>query len=324
MATPLNPADRQSYITLFKNAYRKYLGRDADDAELEGYLDSKEHADAALDEIPNSPEYRALKDSNPTWFNSDGTLKTGYTNQGAGGGAGAGGAAPTFTAGMSRDQVKAAVAQYYASRGVTPSPTSVDYWTDKYFSREFNGDVAYFQKRLSIADEFGGGDGQGGGIDLNAPLNQQYSGTMPTAPTAAPIPEVPQAPAFAAPTWQSVYDDPGYKFAIQQGTEATQNAQAAKGMLHSGGTLKALSNLGQQTATQFYNDAYNRGLSTYNTNYQTQYQNPYLAKVNQWQLGNDAAQQQYQNQWGQYLQGYNQYRNWQNDVWNRQFGYATA
>jgi len=325
MPTPLNEADRQSYLTRFRVRYKKFLGRDASDQELEGYLDSREHADAALDEITNSPEYLALKESNPTWFNSDGSLKTGYTNQGAGGGGGAaGGPAPTFSAGMTRDQVEAAVAQYYASRGVTPKPTSVQYWTDKYFSPEFKGDMAYFSKRLSEADEFGGGSGASGGIDLNAPLNQQYAGTMPTVPTAAPMPEVPQAPAFAGPTWESVYADPGYQFALKQGMEATQNAQAAKGMLHSGATLKALSGLGQQTATQFYNDAFTRGLNTYNTNYQTQYQNPYLAKVNQWQLGNEAAQQQYQNQWGQYQQGYNQYRNWQNDVWNRQLGYATA
>ena len=323
MPTPLNEADRQSYLTRFKVRYKKFLGREASDQELQGFLDSREHADAALEEITNSPEYLALKESNPTWFNSDGSLKTGYTNQGAGGGA-AGGAAPTFTAGMSRDQVKNAVEQFYASKGVTPRPTSVDYWTDKYFSKEFNGDVDYFQKRLAIADEFGGGGAGQGGIDLNAPLNQQYGGTMPTVPTTAPLPDIPQAPAFQAPTWQSVYEDPGYKFAIQQGTEATQNAQAAKGMLHSGATLKALSNLGQQTATQFYNDAYNRGLGTYNVNYQTQYRDPYTARVNQWQLGNDAAQQQYQNQWGQYAQGYNQFRNWQNDVWNRQFGYANA
>ena len=322
-ASSMNDADRQSYITRFKVRYKKYLGRDADLAEISQFLDSREHADAALDEITNSPEYLALKESNPTWFNSDGSLKTGYTNQGAGGGA-SGGSAPMFTAGMSRDQVKSAVEQFYASKGVTPKPTSVDYWTDKYFSKEFNGDVDYFQKRLAIADEFGGGVAGQGGIDLNAPLNQQYGGAMPTVPTAAPLPEIPQAPAFQAPTWQSVYEDPGYKFAIQQGTEAAQNAQAAKGMLHSGATLKALSGLGQQTATQFYNDAYNRGLGTYNVNYQTQYRDPYTARVNQWQLGNDAAQQQYQNQWGQYAQGYNQFRNWQNDVWNRQFGYANA
>lgn len=323
MPTPLNEADRQSYLTRFRVRYKKFLGRDASDQELEGYLDSREHADAALEEITNSPEYLALKESNPTWFNSDGSLKTGYTNQGAGGGA-AGGPAPTFSAGMTRDQVEAAVTQYYASRGVTPKPTSVQYWTDKYFSPEFKGDMAYFSKRLSEADEFGGGGSASGGIDLNAPLNQQYAGTMPTVPTSAPLPDVPQAPAFAGPTWESVYADPGYQFALKQGMEATQNAQAAKGMLHSGATLKALSGLGQQTATQFYNDAFTRGLNTYNTNYQTQYQNPYLAKVNQWQLGNEAAQQQYQNQWGQYQQGYNQYRNWQNDVWNRQLGYATA
>jgi hypothetical protein len=322
MATPIDPTQREDYLRLFRSYYKKYLGRDVNEDEISGNLATVEQANAALNGITNSIEYRALASEHPDWFNNDGTLKSGYTNQGAGGGSSTtGGSAPSFTAGMTRDQVKAAVEQYYASRGVQPNPTSVDYWTQKYFSPEFAGDINYFQKRLATADEFGGG---GGGINLNAPLNQQYGGTMPEAPTAPAMPTIPQAPAFQAPTWQSVYEDPGYQFAIQQGTEAAQNAQAAKGMLHSGATLKALSDLGQNTANQFYGNAYNRALNTYNTNYQTQYRDPYTAQVSAWQLGNDAAQQRYQNQWSQYLQGYNQYRNWQNDVWNRQYGYATA
>lgn len=350
MPTPLNEADRQSYLTRFRVRYKKFLGRDASDQELEGYLDSREHADAALDEITNSPEYLALKESNPTWFNSDGSLKTGYTNQG--GGAAGGGSSSNYGTSVNLDRayIEQQVRAAFAEKGVqNPSQSDVEYWVGKATTPDVYSDGKvrvgwnnYWKTRLitgaASADPNLAGDegvisnpsqwgiqlGGGGSIDLNAPLNQQYAGTMPTVPTAAPMPEVPQAPAFAGPTWESVYADPGYQFALKQGMEATQNAQAAKGMLHSGATLKALSGLGQQTATQFYNDAFTRGLNTYNTNYQTQYQNPYLAKVNQWQLGNEAAQQQYQNQWGQYQQGYNQYRNWQNDVWNRQLGYATA
>jgi len=350
MPTPLNEADRQSYLTRFKVRYKKFLGREASDQELQGFLDSREHADAALDEITNSPEYLALKESNPTWFNSDGSLKTGYTNQGAGGGAAGGTTSGGNTYGsranVDRTYIESQVRDAYRQKGVdNPSQSDVDYWVNKASKPDLYSDNKwrvgwndYYKQRLitgsASADPRLAGDegvidnpsqyGLSTSIDLNAPLNQQYGGTMPTVPTTAPLPDIPQAPAFQAPTWQSVYEDPGYKFAIQQGTEATQNAQAAKGMLHSGATLKALSNLGQQTATQFYNDAYNRGLGTYNVNYQTQYRDPYTARVNQWQLGNDAAQQQYQNQWGQYAQGYNQFRNWQNDVWNRQFGYANA
>src|SRR6478609_9496739 len=38
------------------------------------------------------------------------------------------GAPGGLTSGMSPDQVRQYVTNYYASRGVTPDPTSVDYW----------------------------------------------------------------------------------------------------------------------------------------------------------------------------------------------------
>lgn len=48
------------------------------------------------------------------------------------------------------------VAAYYKARGVTPNPTSVDYWASKW--NEFGAqDPEYFNRRLSQADEFGGG-----------------------------------------------------------------------------------------------------------------------------------------------------------------------
>ena len=48
------------------------------------------------------------------------------------------------------------VSAYFAARGVTPNPTSVDYWAQKW--NEFGAnDPTYFNMRLSQADEFGGG-----------------------------------------------------------------------------------------------------------------------------------------------------------------------
>lgn len=48
------------------------------------------------------------------------------------------------------------VRQYFASRGVTPNPTSPDYWAGKW--QEWGSkDPAYFLQRLATADEFGGG-----------------------------------------------------------------------------------------------------------------------------------------------------------------------
>ena len=59
-------------------------------------------------------------------------------------------------------------------------------------------------------------------------------------------------------TGQDIYDDPSYKFRLQQGTDAIQSSAAAQGGLLSGATLKALQNYGQDYASQEYSNAYNR------------------------------------------------------------------
>lgn len=57
---------------------------------------------------------------------------------------------------------------------------------------------------------------------------------------------------------QDIYDDPGYQFRINQGNNAIQGSAAAQGGLLSGATLKALQNYGQESASQEYQNAYNR------------------------------------------------------------------
>lgn len=52
--------------------------------------------------------------------------------------------------------------------------------------------------------------------------------------------------------------DPGYDFRMQEGQKALERSAAAKGGLQSGGTLKALSDYGQNTASSEYQNAYNR------------------------------------------------------------------
>lgn len=59
-------------------------------------------------------------------------------------------------------------------------------------------------------------------------------------------------------TGQDIYDDPSYKFRLQQGIDAIQSSAAAGGGLLSGATLKALQNYGQDYASQEYSNAYNR------------------------------------------------------------------
>lgn len=60
--------------------------------------------------------------------------------------------------------------------------------------------------------------------------------------------------------------DPGYAFTLQQGQDAIQRSAAASGKLFSGGTLKSLAGYTTGTANQYFNDAFSRNLSTFNTN----------------------------------------------------------
>lgn len=57
---------------------------------------------------------------------------------------------------------------------------------------------------------------------------------------------------------QDIYDDPSYQFRVNQGNNAIQSSAAAQGGLLSGATLKALQNYGQESASQEYQNAYNR------------------------------------------------------------------
>jgi hypothetical protein len=52
--------------------------------------------------------------------------------------------------------------------------------------------------------------------------------------------------------------DPGYAFRMAEANKAMERSAAAKGMLQSGGTLKALTRYNQDAASQEYGDAYNR------------------------------------------------------------------
>ncbi len=67
-------------------------------------------------------------------------------------------------------------------------------------------------------------------------------------------------------------NEPGYQFQLQQGQKALQAGAAGRGMLSSGATLKSMDNYSQGLAGTSYQNAYNRALSTFDTNragYQT-------------------------------------------------------
>lgn len=60
------------------------------------------------------------------------------------------------------------------------------------------------------------------------------------------------------PTMSDLQIDPGFAFRMQQGQQALERSAAAKGGLASGGTLKSLTDYAQGSASQEYQNAYNR------------------------------------------------------------------
>lgn len=89
-------------------------------------------------------------------------------------------------------------------------------------------------------------------------------------------------PSFQGPG-ADFTQDPGYQFRVAQGLKAIQNSAAARGGALSGGTLKGITDYSSGAASQEYNNAFNRSLSTYQTN-----QNALLSRAG---LGQNATQQ---------------------------------
>lgn len=65
-----------------------------------------------------------------------------------------------------------------------------------------------------------------------------------------------------APDYSAFETSPGYLFRQQEGAKAVERSQAARGLLKSGGTLKALQRYGQGVAADAYGDYMNRLAST--------------------------------------------------------------
>lgn len=61
-------------------------------------------------------------------------------------------------------------------------------------------------------------------------------------------------------TQQDFQADPGYQFRLKQGTEALENAAAARGSQLSGNQLKAITDYGQNLASQEYGRAFDRNM----------------------------------------------------------------
>lgn len=177
--------------------------------------------------------------------------------------------------------------------------------------------------------------GGGGGGNLTAPFTGQWQ-----PPNLQGLPDVPQfptidyrqAPAFEAPSWEDVLNDPGYNFRKQQAGDAFQNNRAAMGAINTSNTLKDFIDLNSNFASQEYGNVWNRSKSAYDTNYTTQYGDPnrfmlqraedefaprmvqYSTQAADIQHRNDMANS---NSWQKFLSDYDIFRDQRDSTFNK-------
>lgn len=135
------------------------------------------------------------------------------------------------------------------------------------------------------------------GAPLNAPVNGNYQLTVPGGGggnggggggIGKPIfnfPEVPNfvPPEFVRPSVEDAFKEPGYQFRLQSGENALQHSAAAKGLLRTGGTLKDITEYGQNFASNEYGNVFNRALNAYDRQYQGA-KDKYAPRLAQWQM----------------------------------------
>ena len=129
----------------------------------------------------------------------------------------------------------------------------------------------------------------------NSPLLAPWTTQFMSTPWQGPAP-------FQAPTTVDEQNDPGYQARMDQGSQAIQRSAAAKGTLLTGGTLKDLTQFGQDYGSNEYSNVYNRASS--------QYQQSYNQSLTDWTTNYNASLQQYQ-------QAYNIFENNQAKGFNR-------
>jgi len=106
--------------------------------------------------------------------------------------------------------------------------------------------------------------GQGAVGQLGTWLGQAGQGQGPFAPWTQ---------QFQAPTLAQAEQEPGYQFALGQGSKALTNSAAASGNLLTGNTGEALQQYGQQFGEQNYQNVYNRAMQQYQLGYNQYEQN---------------------------------------------------
>lgn len=128
-------------------------------------------------------------------------------------------------------------------------------------------------------------------------------------PPYAPSYNIPGAPMFAgladfqAPSFEEAMNDPGYRFAVDEGRRAREASAASRGDLRTGGTLRSLDRYGQNMGAQQYSNVYGRRFGEYGQRYR-QALDQYSPRLAEWTLRSNAeiGRQNIgnQNQWGEY------------------------
>lgn len=230
----------------------------------------------------------------------------------------------------------------------------------------WDANLAMFQPDAPGSNTPPAGDGgsgpaaapQGTLTGLLAPYQGSFTAPTPTAYPTAPTftpPTYTPPPAFvpdqfSAPTYADAQNDPGYKFAADEGERSLTQGAAAKGLLNTGGTLKDILAWGQNYAAQRYGDVYNRNYNTfqgnegakeraYATNYSSQFLDPYKfayqgaldtfnPQQSQWQTNMAATQRgnenDYANAYNLFNFDYNKFKDQRDSTFNKTFQYVTA
>lgn len=99
-------------------------------------------------------------------------------------------------------------------------------------------------------------------------------------------------PGFQAPEFElgNFEADPGYQFRLDQGLKALQASAAAKGVLHTGGTLRDLMDYGQGFASNEFRNFVDRRFREYDANYRVA-RDRFQAQYDPWEFMNSQALQ---------------------------------
>jgi hypothetical protein len=164
-----------------------------------------------------------------------------------------------------------------SSGGFTPYTGGTMFY-DPYGRGDMAGTGANGNPRGYTVPEFGGMGAEWRGAGPQGPLVTTGPGGAPTTGNDAEFGSLLRP--FDAATFNQ-YQDPGYQFRLQQGTQAVRNAAAAGSGALSGAALKDLLMFNQDAASQEYGNAFNR--------YQTQQGNIFSRLSGIAQLGQSAA-----------------------------------